>query len=145
MRIIAREIALDIHDLGDILKTYKLDAETWDRLRTNHQFDTMLREAIEHWNSALTTRERVELKAQALVEENLITAQEMMVDKTEPASARVEMLKTIARIAKIGERELAGVDAGQRVSITINMGDKKLSMEKDVTPPGNLIEGEAHG
>jgi len=140
MRVLAREIALDIHSLEEILQTYKVDADDWERLQTNPRFNQLLQEGIEHWNSALTTKERAELRAQAMVEFNLLTAQEMLADKSEPASARVEMFKAICRVAKIGDKELTS-EAGQRVNITINMGDKKVALQ-DVTPTGNLIEGE---
>jgi hypothetical protein len=142
MRIIAREIALDFHPIENILSTYKITEREWNGLQRNPRFATLLREAVEQWNSALSTKERVELKALGLIEANLETAQEMLVDKSEPASARVEMMKTIARIAKVGEKENMGDSAGQRVNITINMGDRKLNLD-DVTSPGNLIEGEA--
>jgi hypothetical protein len=141
MRILAREIALDIHPLEEIILTYKIGDIEWDRLQRSEQFNQLLQEAIEHWNSALTIKERAELRAQAMIEFNLLTANEMINDRTVPAPARVEMFKAVCRVAKMGDKELVS-EAGQRVKITINMGDKKVAVN-DITPAGNFIEGES--
>jgi uncharacterized protein (UPF0147 family) len=143
-RAVARDIAVNINELDTILDENEVGTEEWLRMETSPVFQAMLREAIELWNQPYNVKERVELRAQHVLEASMLQAAELIRDRNEPAVARVKMIEVLAKLGKVGGADAgSGSDPGNRVSITINMGeDKKLHVEHDVTPVGNLIEGE---
>jgi hypothetical protein len=142
---LAREIAIDHHDIETILKTHQIDDETWLDIRANPQFRKLLEQQIAEWQSATNTHERTALKAAALVEEWLPEANARLHDRSETLNGKVELGKLLARVAGMG-LTTAGVEggSGEKFSITINLGaDSKLEFKKELPP--KVIEGEVIG
>ena len=139
---LAREIAMDIRPLEDILASHDLSSEDWTGVEQNPTFRTYLRSAIEEWAAATNTSERVRLKSMAFIEESLPEFFTRAHDPKEALPAKIEVLKTIAKFAGIGN-QVDGAIQGERLSVTINLGsDRQLKIERDVTPQGNdIIEG----
>lgn len=133
---LAREIAIDLHDIETILKRYQIDTETWESIRQNTYFNELLKSEVEAWQSALNTTERSKLKSAAMIEEWLPEAYARLHSATENLSAKVELAKLIARIAGMGLTNV-GVEggSGERFSVTINLGgDTKLTYDKQLPP-----------
>lgn len=142
---IAREIAIDHYSVEDILKRYDIDAKLWDEISHNKRFQDVLRSEIAAWQSASNTKERVELKASAMIEEWLPEAYARMHDEKDTLSAKVELAKLIARIGNLGDtkNDIAGM--GEKFSVTINLGaDSKLNFEKEGLP-SKVINAEPTG
>lgn len=138
---LAREIAMDIRPLEDILATYKLDQAQWEELQANSYFQGVLNAEAEAWQSAMNTSERVKLKTLAMVEESLPEFYARMHDQKEPLNAKVELLKTVAKFGGIGGSNFDGSVNGERLSVTINLGaDHSLKIEKEL--PAKVIEHE---
>lgn len=144
MQKVAREIAMDIREIDEILKVHEVTPEQWQEIQNSTIFQSYLRSSMEEWNSSLNTKERVTLKSLAFIEESLPEFFARAHDSDENLPAKVEVLKTIARFAGVGGPvDVGGV--GERLSVTINLGaDKQVKFEKDVTPKGNsqIIEGD---
>ena len=138
---LAREIAMDIQPVEDILKHHEITGDQWEEIQQNPRFKGYLRGAVEEWQSATNTSERVKLKSMAFVEEALPEFYARAHDPKEPLSAKIEVLKTIAKFAGVGG-SVEGALAGEKMIVTINLGaDQQLRIERDVTP--QVIEGEA--
>jgi hypothetical protein len=138
---LAREIAMDIHPLEDILKRHDVTEAAWEEIQQSHRFKDYLRGAITEWHSATNTAERVKLKSLAFVEEALPEFYARAHDAKEPLSAKIEVLKTVAKFAGVGG-QVEGAVSGEKLTVTINLGaDNQLRIERDVTP--QVIEGEA--
>lgn len=138
---IAREIAIDLHDIETILKNHKIDQNAWERIRSDPRFLRLLDSEVQAWQSASNTSERTKLKAGSLIEEFLPEANARLHDRTESLAAKTELLKTLARVAGMGERASEG-PVGGGFSVTINLGaDHKLEFQKTVGVP-KVIEGE---
>lgn len=138
---LAREIAMDIRPLEDILETHEIDQSAWMVISTHPQFQSYLRTCIEEWQSATNTAERVRLKSLAFVEEALPEFYARAHDPKENLTAKTEVLKTVARFAGVGGNVDHAV-SGEKFSVTINLGnDQQLKIERDVTP--QVIEGDA--
>jgi hypothetical protein len=139
---LAREIATDLRPIEEVLSTFKIGPEEWETLQKHPHFQGVLRSSIEEWNSATNTSERLRLKSLAFVEEALPEFYARAHDPTEPLSAKIEVLKSVARFAGVGAAGTDSLSASERLSVTINLGaDQQLRIEKDVTP--RVIEGEA--
>lgn len=138
---LVREIAMDIQPIDDILKTHGIGSDEWEEIQENPHFTQYLRNAMEEWQSATNTAERVKLKSMAFVEEALPEFFARAHDPKEPLAAKTEVLKTIAKFAGVGGT-VDGAVAGERMVVTINLGaDNQLRIERDVTP--RVIDGEA--
>lgn len=132
---LAREIAMDIRELADILATYKLTGEQYARISTLPFFKSALQSAIIEWTSALNTHERIKIEAATSLEDALPVLAGRMKDKNETLPAAVETGKLFAKIAGLGEREQAQHAPGERFTININLGDgQDIHFEKDITP-----------
>jgi len=139
---LAREIAIDHYELETILEHHQITTEAWTRIKDNPRFQALLESEIASWNEAGNTHERTKLKAAALVEEFLPEGNRLLHAPDQALPAKVELLKTLTRIAGMGLTGV-GVDGApsERFSITINLGaDSKLQFEKQVT--SKVIEGE---
>ena len=133
---LARQIARNINGLEAVLKANNITLEQFEALKTNipffkHALDTLTIE----WNSVRSTPERIQLEAAATLEDSMLAIGARMVDKHEALPAVVEAGKFFAKLAGIGEQDKGGNAAGEKFTITINLGaDTKLKYDIDTTP-----------
>lgn len=141
---LAREIAMDMRPLEDILTLQGIPQSDWEGIQSLPAFQNYVRGAIEEWQSATNTSERVRLKSLSFVEEALPEFFARAHDPRESLPAKVEVLKTIARFAGVGGSVDSAI-SGEKFTVTINLGaDQQLKIERDITPRGNdTIDGEA--
>lgn len=140
---LAREIAMDISPVHEILHRHEIGEAEWDELQANTAFKSYLSGAIQEWHSATNTAERVRLKSLAFVEEALPEFFARAHAADENLQHKVRTLEVVAKFAGLGAN-VEGAVVGERMTVTINLGaDNQLRIEKDVTPVGNQIEGEA--
>ena len=131
---LAREIAMDIRPLEEILELHKIEPTKWETIKENRYFQGVLLHEVEAWQSAMNTPERVKLKSLAFVEEALPEFYARAHDPKEPLNAKVEVLKTIAKFGGIGGSNFDASLGGERLSVTINLGaDHSLTIEKEIT------------
>lgn len=137
---LAREIAMDFRPIEDVLAEHDIEPADFEAIKLNPQFTNRLKLAIEEWNSATNTPERVRLKSMFFVEEALPEFYARAHDPKESLAAKVEILKTVAKFGGVGGTVEGGV-SGERMVVNINLGaDRQLRIEKDITPH---IEGDA--
>lgn len=139
---LAREIAMDIHPLEDILKRLNISLDQWEDIQKNRTFIELLRDQILTWQGALNGSERIKIKSLTAIEEWLGEAYSALYNEKHPLRDRTELAKVIARFAGIGERQANELAAGEKISITINMGTEAVHAEKTVIP--KIIEHEDH-
>lgn len=138
LRHLAHEIAMDIFPVEDILRANNVTEKEWLVVQDNYIFKALLQREKERWHSALSTAERVRIKALTLVEDSLLAAARVINNEAEGAQGRARMLEAVSKIANLGDKpQMAG--EGGKVMIQINMGaDKQLHHE--VTPQVTVIE-----
>src|SRR4029077_14861074 len=136
---LAREIAMDILPLKDILELHKLSDEEWARISVNRPFQEHVARLAQEWNSASNTRERVRIKAATGLESELETYVRDISDPTIPLAQRVEAGKFLARLGELdGGREGA---VGQAFQINIQIGETVKHVDVLSTTAGRVIEG----
>lgn len=129
---IARELGSNMRELDDVLATHEISHAQFDELQKNVRFQKLLRGFVEEWNKVSNTPERVKLKALSFVEEALPEYYARAHDAKEPLSAKVELLKTVAKLGGIGGEVNAAL-AGEKMTITINLGaDAQLQFDKTI-------------
>lgn len=131
---LAREIARDMNPIQTILDARQINANEWERIQANPHFQRVLSAEVEAWQSANNVGERVRLKALHFVEEALPEFFQRAHDPRETLNAKTEVLKTITRLAGIGNSMGETGAMGEKFSVTINLGaDQTLKIEKTVT------------
>jgi hypothetical protein len=139
---LAREIAREIIPFNAILKKFKLDSQTYERVFDMPFFQRRLEEELAVWNGSdsHSIRARVAAKAATVIEESLMEVYELVHDKSQPLSGKVEALKFAARLASMGEGN--PIDTSEKIIFNISIGNTQLTFQthRDPTP---IIEGEA--
>ena len=133
---VAQEIARDMLEIPDILKNAGIDDAEWHVMTNSRGFQEMLKENIATWRSSLNVRERIEVRQLYMIENTLPELYRALHDPEFAHTAKVELFKALARNVGIGVKEPgAPVATGERISISINMGDPDKKVEvRNVTP-----------
>jgi hypothetical protein len=141
LAMLANEIAMDMKELADILKLYKLSESDYLKISKIPFFTNALETATIEWQSPLGTHARIRIESAAILEEALPGLSARMKSKDEAFPAAIEAGKLFAKIAGLGEPDKAGASSGEKFTINIDLGqDKKLTYEKDVSPIIPVIE-----
>lgn len=121
---LAVEMAREMYTIPEILDRFSIDAEIFrTRVRPHPSFERAYLEARAIWTSSSNARERVQLKAGTLFEDWMAEADQLFHDKSQPLSAKVEMLKTLGKVAGFDHSDKAPTVApGDRVVVEINLG-----------------------
>lgn len=89
MRVVARNLAMGIHDLDQILTFCNVNSQDFHRWKENPRFLMYLRAETEAWNNAQNVGERTKLKAGIVMEEWLPEAYTELRDRKTPLNQRV--------------------------------------------------------
>lgn len=133
---LAREIAIDILPLDDILKNHNIQPIEFDAIKHSPHFTSILKAEVEAWSNATNTPERVRLKAASMVEEYLPELYSRLNDRDEKLADKIKGLEVVSRLAEIGNSNKNNPgDISDRVTITINLGNaSKLEYNKPLPP-----------
>lgn len=120
---IAREIALDIYPLDQILASRGLSTTDprWERMRTLPEFTRALAQHAAEWNSVDSTRKRIQYKAQAALEASIPSVFALVTDTREKGTDRVKGFEALARISGAVQPEGAGGRGGPGFSVNVNI------------------------
>ncbi len=132
----AREIAIDHWDIEDVLDRYQLRYDDFRLLFEFPRFTRLLANEEESWSSAKNTHERVRLKSAALIESYLEAAAKSLMSDHETLVAKTGLAKLVGSFAGLGEEALRAQKGvgGSGFSITINLGDRTLSVSTGTAP-----------
>jgi hypothetical protein len=139
---LAREMAVDLRDKTDILRDYNLSETDYDNLLKLPTYARLLAALVKEWNSSFSTQDRIKFKSALAFEEGLETLATRMANPNEPLSGAVETGKLLARIGGIGEGAEGGAK-GEKFTINISLGDRKISFENETRPIQPLPEGSS--
>lgn len=131
--MLAREIAMNLFDIHQILRLHQLDEDEWARIQSHPDFIRMLAQMQQEWDAAENTPSRIKAKASTGLESVLEVFIRDITDPKIPLGQRVEAGKFLAKMGEIGEK--AGQD-GERFSIVLNIGETHKTI--DVIP--NRVE-----
>jgi hypothetical protein len=140
---LAREIAMDIFDIPDILKLHQLSDVEWAKIQENPRFQAMLKSMILEWNSASNTRERVKVKAATGLESMLEVYIRDINDDRIPLIQRVEAGKFLAKLGELGPEANVMGAGGSAVTINISTGSGKEMITLEGTLGGVIPEEDS--
>ena len=122
--VLARELAMGIYEVEDILARYGISWEEFERIQGMTRFQRLLETTTVEWGSTLNTRERIKVKALAGVEDGLHGLFLSAKDTRETLASRVEAYKLARVLAGIGEKDPNEIPQ-EKFTLTINVGDTK--------------------
>jgi hypothetical protein len=137
---ISRELARGLLSLDQILENNEVSQAEFDEYQQNPRFQQMLGEQVSEWQSADNTPERLKLKAAAALEDWLPELHARIHDRTESLTAKIEGGKLLAKLSGVGEKSDSVIGGGERFSVTINIGDQKVSFEKMKTIDAEALD-----
>lgn len=129
---LAREVVMNIHDLHVVLARYQLSQSQYDlHIVTNPFFRKITDQFRIEWEGVASTSQRMKVKAQVALEENMSTLAARMGNKDEDLGKATETAKLFARIAGV-EAGDKFPGTGEKIVIEINLGaDEKIKFEKE--------------
>src|SRR5271165_422701 len=139
---IAREIAINVREIPDILAKYDITAGQFStHVYPNGYFQQLLKSYAAEWESITSTNKRLAFQAGAALEETLPAIALRMGSTREDLADVIGAAKFFTQLAGAG----AGpggtpAESGQRFSIQINIGDRTVSLEASPNAPGQLEE-----
>jgi hypothetical protein len=137
---LAREIAMDIFPVEQVVALHQLEDDEWRRIQQHPRFISMLSSMQAEWSSASNTRERVRIKAQTGLESMLEIYIRDINDPNIPLAQRVEAGKFLARLGELDQARNPGLEGG---GVTINIVTSKdhnpITIEAKPTPKLALV------
>lgn len=131
---VARNLAMDIYELDDILKNLSISPNDFSRWQAHPRFQAYLKSAKEEWNAASNAAERTKLKAATVMEDFMLEAHGALHDKKIALNHRVELGKLVAKIAGMGEpRTFANTGgSGPAFQLNIVIGKETVSIQPQI-------------
>jgi hypothetical protein len=139
---LARDIARDIVPVTDILKTHHLSVQQYEGILNTKIFQTRLEEEVSSWAS--NGRERIAAKAMAIVEEGLLELFDLIHDRAQPMTAKIEALKFTAKLAAM-ENGATELDPDDKIVFNITINGQRKTFEDRAADPAEaakVIDGE---
>lgn len=139
---LARQIAMGIKDLPEVLFDNSLTLREWDEIRILPAFGRVLEGEVKAWEGAHNTADRVRVKAASMLEEYLPELYARLNDREEPLMAKMKAVELVAKIAGFGQADIPQAGSpGDKVQVIINLGaDTRLNFEKVL--PHKVIDHE---
>lgn len=132
---LAREIAMDIFPIEQVLEIHKLADDEWQKILAMPKFQAMLAGMQVEWQSAMHTRDRVKAKAATGLESQLEIYVAAIGDEAIPLTQRVEAGKFLARLGELdGMHDAKGIGSGGSVTINITTSSDKPTITLTATP-----------
>lgn len=139
---LARQIAMGIKDLPDVLFDNSLTLREWDEIKQLPAFGRMLEQEVKAWEGASNTSDRVRIKAASMLEEYLPELYARLNDRNEPLMAKMKALELVTKVAGFGNADIPQAGSpGDKVQVIINLGaDTRQTFEKVL--PHKVIDHE---
>jgi len=135
---LANELAKAQRSPEDVFRSFDISLQQFTRhIEPNTFFKIAYDAAVRDWHSATSAAKRIKIKSATSLEDSLPMLHNRLNDNKETLPAVVETAKLLAKLAGVGE-EKQQINSGERFSITINIGSKKIEQIAepmiDITP-----------
>lgn len=122
---IAAELASGLTDAASVRERYGITDDQWKTLAKSPVFRQMLREAIEQWGGQLNAGNRIQKKADIVLEDAIPAYDGMIHNKDIPAAARIDAGKLLAQLAGRTNKEGNVSAPGGGFTLNINLGGRE--------------------
>lgn len=133
--LICMELAAGLSDPEAICEKYRITAPQWERLKINHTFVGMMKEATLAFSGDANAGNRITKKAEVLLEEALPILHKIMTRDDASTQSVLDTVKQLSVLAGRTQRQSEGAGSqggGFNVAIHINTGDGKTRVEGEI-------------
>jgi hypothetical protein len=131
---LANELAKAQREPEDVLESFSLSVSQFTtHIENNPFFQQVYAAAVQDWNSATSAAKRIKIKSAASLESSLTTLHQRLNDPQSALPAVVDTAKLLATLAGVGDTKQAPAGSGERFSININIGSKKIESAVEPT------------
>lgn len=134
--LICMELAAGLSDPKSVCEKYNISESQWERLRINHTFVGMMKEATLAFAGDANAGNRITKKAEILLEESLPILHKIMTRDDASTQSVLDTVKQLAVLAgrtqRQGDGNGIGAGGGFNVAIHINTGKGESYVEGEI-------------
>ena len=120
MAALAAELGANLLPLPEILRRFDLDGPTLKVLLKDQQFRMMIKDFKREWNSPMSAKDRIKLKALLMVEDNLLELHKIFNNIDLNPTARMDAFKMMTELSDAKPKKEAIESA--KFNLTLNLG-----------------------
>ena len=121
MAALAAELGAELLPVGEILKRFDLEAgQLRHLLKNDAQLRMMIKDFKREWNSPMSAKDRIKLKALLMVEDNLMELHRIFNQADINPTARMDAFKMMTELSDAKPKKEAPDSA--KFSLTLNLG-----------------------
>jgi orotate phosphoribosyltransferase-like protein len=121
MAALAAELGAELLPVPEILKRFDMSADTLRHLlKKDAQFRSMIKDFKREWNSPMSAKDRIKLKALLMVEDNLMELHRIFNNMDLNPTARMDAFKMMTELSDAKPKKEA--PDGAKFSLTLNLG-----------------------
>lgn len=122
---IAAELAAGLSDAAAVRERYGISLEQWEVLKRSPVFRRMLAEAVQTLRGDMNAGNRIQKKADIVLEDAIPAYDSMIHNHDVPAQARIDAGKLLAQLAGRTAKTGEGAPAGGGFTLNINLGGRE--------------------
>lgn len=122
MAALSAELGANLLPLEEVLKRFGLTIGNLKDLLRNPQFRHMVKEFKREWNSPMSAKDRIKLKALLMVEDNLLTLHTLFNNAATNPTARLSAFDAMVKLADAAPKVTAPEGGGNKFHLTLNLG-----------------------
>lgn len=117
---LAAELGANLLPLPEILRRFDLTGHALKVLLKDQQFRMMVKDFKREWNSPMSAKDRIKLKALLMVEDNLLELHTIFNDMKLNPTARMDAFKMMTELSDAKPKK--DTPEGSKFSLTLNLG-----------------------
>lgn len=122
MAALAAELGAKLLPTEEILKRFGLDVIDLRKLLQDPQFRHMVSDFRREWNSPMSAKDRIKLKALLMVEDNLLTLHTLFNNAQTNPTARLSAFDQMVKLADAAPKKEGIEGGGGGFHLTLNLG-----------------------
>lgn len=150
---LARDLVTNLYDQADLLKKHEITAQQLAAIKTQPFFQKLLEDTTTEWNKPKNINERLALEAAAGLERAMPAIIKRMQEVKEPLPGVVQAAKLLSEVAGTNAKAQPTAGAGEKFSITINLGadqevyekTRSVTIEAEAAPSAVPVQPLAEG
>ena len=119
---LAAELGAKLLPTEEVLKRFGLTPLDLKQLLQDPQFRHMITDFRREWNSPMSAKDRIKLKALLMVEDNLMTLHQLFNNDLTNPTARLAAYDQMVKLADAAPKREAAGDGGSQFHLTLNLG-----------------------
>jgi len=119
---LAAELGAKLLPTDEVLRRFQLTPQDLRLLLQDPQFRHMITDFRREWNSPMSAKDRIKLKALLMVEDNLLTLHQLFNNDLTNPTARLAAYDQMVKLADAAPKRESAAEGGSKFHLTLNLG-----------------------